>query len=164
MRHIGVDDTELVTTTEENNPAPSGSEKIVVGIDGSEGARVAIDWAISHARADDHIEIIHTWSEPIAVAEVGVVIDPRLFAEAAEAVLEAEMALVRDRRSDVHIDGRCVRGHSGTVLIDAAAKADMLVVGTRGRGGFIGLLLGSTSTYLAHHATCPLVIVPSSDR
>lgn len=157
-------DHSMVTNNTNPNSADSDGEKIVVGIDGSTGAHAAIDWALSHAQANDQIEIIHTWTDPAMPAEIGMAFDPQIFADSAAAVLDAEIELIRERNSDIQIEGRCIRGHPGSALIEAAKDADLLVVGTRGHGGFVGLLLGSTSTYLAHHATCPLLIVPSDDR
>lgn len=157
-------DHSMVTNNTNPNSADSDGAKIVVGIDGSTGAHAAIDWALSHAQANDQIEIIHTWTDPAMPAEIGMAFDPQIFADSAAAVLDAEMELIRERNSDIQIEGRCIRGHPGSALIEAAKDADLLVVGTRGHGGFVGLLLGSTSTYLAHHATCPLLIVPSDDR
>jgi nucleotide-binding universal stress UspA family protein len=59
----------------------------------------------------------------------------------------------------VRIEQKLLKGRSADTLIAAAEGADMLVVGNRGRGGFRGLLLGSVSQQIAHHATCPVVIV-----
>lgn len=66
---------------------------------------------------------------------------------------------------DKHPDGlrACVcEGHAAQVLIDASVGADMLVVGSRSHGGFVGLLLGSVSAYCAEHGQCPVVVVPSA--
>lgn len=143
------------------------ARKIVIGVDGSEDAQRAVDWALDQAGPEDHIEIIHTWNQPAAAAGIygaGYTFDPKPFAEAAEAVLEAEMDRLRDTNRNLdNVTARCVHGHPGTEMLRASEEADLLVVGTRGRGGFVGLLLGSTSTYLAHHAHCPLVIVPSKN-
>jgi len=83
--------------------------------------------------------------------------------ESAAAVLERELHLLQSRHHDLPpITVRAIHGHPGQALLEAAKDAELLVVGTRGHGGFAGLLLGSTSTYLAHHAPCPLVIVPAT--
>jgi nucleotide-binding universal stress UspA family protein len=137
-------------------------ERIVVGVDGSAISRRAIQWATSHAQQDDTIEVVHTWTRPVPVAEAGTSIDPMLLADSAAAVLEAEVDFARqDCDGGIPITGRTIEGHAGSALIKAAQDADLIVVGSRGRGGFTGLLLGSTSTYLAHHVECPLVIVRS---
>ena len=142
------------------------TQKIVVGVDGSEDAQVALDWALAHAGPNDHIEIVHTWNQPAAATGIygaGFAFDPKPFADSAEAVLEAEMERLRAGNANLaNVTSRCVQGHPGTEMLRASEEADLLVVGTRGRGGFVGLLLGSTSTYLAHHAHCPLVIVPNN--
>ena len=81
------------------------------------------------------------------------------FRKAAENAAAAAVERVRD--AGVDADGNVVEGQAADALIDAAAQADLLVVGSRGHGGFVGLLLGSVSGQCAHHSRCPLVIVPS---
>ena len=109
--------------------------------------------------------IIHSWQQPIMASEVGIAIDSSVLAESATAVLERELRLLRSEHPSLPaVTTRAINGHAGRALLDAALGADLLVVGTRGRGGFAGLLLGSTSTYLAHHSPCPLVIVPAPEQ
>ena len=76
-------------------------------------------------------------------------------AEARQAV--DEVLAERDTKPDVEFE--LIHEHEGMALIHASADADLLVVGSRGMGGFKGLLLGSTSTYCVHHAKVPVVVV-----
>lgn len=143
----------------------AAGERIVVGVDGSPDARQALEWAITHAGPTDTIDIVHTWHQPIMAVEAGMAIDSSVLAESAAAVLQRELHLLQSRLPDLPtITPRAINGHAGQALLEAAEGADLLVVGTRGHGGFTGLLLGSTSTYLAHHSPCPLVIVPAPEQ
>ena len=147
--------------TNENDSGSDG-KRIVVGIDGSPDARRALEWAVNHAGPADTIDIVHTWHQPLMAFEAGIVIDSDLSSESAAAVVERELHLLQSEHHHLPaITTRAIKGHPGQALLDAAKEADLLVVGTRGHGGFAGLLLGSTSTYLAHHTPCPLVIVPT---
>ena len=80
-----------------------------------------------------------------------------------EAAAERARSADPDRRLP-EIDASVGRGHPGRLLIEASSDADLLVVGSRGHGGFVGLLLGSVSTYAVHHAQCPVVVVPLRDE
>ena len=94
------------------------------------------------------------------------------FAPTADVLLEAEhhaeevlRAALARRAPDatVAIEALSVEGHPATVLVEQAREAEILVVGSRGRGAARSLLLGSVSQSLAHHAPCPLVIVPATE-
>lgn len=152
--------------TENREPIGRGdgqAQHVVVGVDGSSPSRQAIDWAIQHAASDDVVEFVYTRQQPATAAEAGAVTDPLMLVKGRNALLDREIEFVRSRYEVLpQLRGRVIEGPAGASLIDAAAEADLIVVGTRGRGNVAGLLLGSTSTYLAHHATCPLVIVPAS--
>jgi nucleotide-binding universal stress UspA family protein len=136
--------------------------RIVVGVDGSAGADRALAFALEEARlrgAD--VVVIHAWSFP-AVTYTPFGPGPLMSEtdlESAEAEI-VERALERVDTSGVQVSRKLVVGGSAPVLLEAAEDAELLVVGTRGHGGFAGLLLGSTSQHLAHHPPCPLVIVP----
>ena len=78
---------------------------------------------------------------------------------AAEDLLERALADVGDEAGDVEIERQVVQGAAAEVLVSAAAPGDLLVVGSRGHGGFAGLLLGSVSQQCVHHAACPVVVV-----
>jgi nucleotide-binding universal stress UspA family protein len=142
----------------------AGTGTIVVGIDGSEHGARALEWAIDEAKLRGaRLELVSAWHVPSAVY-MGPAVTPPIgesvesaFREVAEEVV-AEAA-ERARAAGVETGTRLEHGQAAEVLVDASADADLLVVGSRGHGGFAGLLLGSVSTQCAHHASCPLVIV-----
>jgi nucleotide-binding universal stress UspA family protein len=145
---------------------------IVVGIDDSDHARRALRWALDEARVRDaRVIATHAWGVPIVPYGPGVgavAIDAGEFEQAAHEAVDRMVGdvLSEEATSGVEVERRSVEGGAAGVLIDTARKenADLLVVGTRGHGGFTGLLLGSVSATLAHHTPCPLVIVPPEDR
>jgi nucleotide-binding universal stress UspA family protein len=79
---------------------------------------------------------------------------------AARNLLDACVDEARSADPDVDVQGELVEGRPAGALLEAARSADLLVVGSRGRGGFAGLLLGSISAQCVHHAPCPVVVVP----
>jgi nucleotide-binding universal stress UspA family protein len=139
--------------------------KIVVGIDGSEAAKNALRWALEEARLRSaEIVAMHAWEAPPAMPEPGpapgfdlVGILPEV-EEAGERLVKAVVEEVVGDDSDVTVEPVAIQGPAASVLVEAARDADMLVVGSRGHGGFTALLLGSVSQQLAHHAPCPLLI------
>ena len=141
-------------------------QRIVVGIDGSQGARRALEWAVAEAKLRDaHLVVIHAWLEPAAVAVGSVItaggVEPEIFEEAAERTVTEVLAAVDTTGLPQGIETHVVAGAPARAVLDASHGADLVVVGSRGHGGFTGLLLGSVSQQVAHHATCPVVIIPS---
>jgi nucleotide-binding universal stress UspA family protein len=142
----------------------TGSRTIVVGVDGSEHAERALNWAIEEAKLRGcRLNLVSAWHVPSSVYG-GVGFAPSLdqsveatFREVAEEVAKA--AADRARAAGVEAETTVQHGQAADVLIESAANAELLVVGSRGHGGFAGLLLGSVSAQCAHHALCPLVIV-----
>ncbi|MEO8697936.1 MAG: universal stress protein [Acidimicrobiales bacterium] len=137
---------------------------IVVGIDGSEGSRSALAWAWEEARRapDATVVAVAAWLSSVPASSpwfVGYDL-PLDLTEITAADLEATISAVAGERNDVEIERRIVCGSASAVLIAEGAVADMLVVGSRGLGGFKGLLLGSVSHQVVTHAPCPTVIVP----
>jgi nucleotide-binding universal stress UspA family protein len=127
--------------------------RIVVGVDGSEGAKKALAWAVEEARLrNSTIEAVRAWT----AGEFGTAQDIASFALKN---LEEDVAEVLGSASDVAVTAKVDQGSAGKVLIDHARDADMLVVGSRGRGGFTGLLLGSVSHQVAAHSGAPVVVV-----
>lgn len=140
---------------------------IVVGVDGSEVSQQALRWALDDAeRRGADVEAVHVYntaalyySEASIHADLGSLAD-RLREDAEDLVagMVAEAVTGRGDRSvtPVAIDAPNPAG----VLMDRAADADLLVVGTRGHGGFAGLLLGSVSHQCVSHPPCPVTVVP----
>jgi nucleotide-binding universal stress UspA family protein len=137
--------------------------RIVVGVDGSKGADAALAWAAEEARLRNaHLEVVHTIAYPITGGmPLTQEVDSQLIA-GAQAVLDDSIARA-DLEGTDH-EARFERGSAAVLLVEIAKGADLLVVGSRGRGGFVGLLLGSVSQQCAHHAPCPIVIVPAPDQ
>jgi nucleotide-binding universal stress UspA family protein len=143
---------------------------VVVGVDASEGANAALQWAVAEARLRKaRLRAVFAWTlsyprsdgygyliGPLDVPPYGGVSDQR---HAAEEVLERATAHLAPPPDGLELDREVVEGPGAEVLVDAAADADLLVVGSRGHGGFAGLLLGSVSQQCAHRAACPVVIV-----
>jgi nucleotide-binding universal stress UspA family protein len=147
---------------------------IVVGVDGSAGSLAALRWTLAEARfrgADVHV--VHAWMVPLldAVPEPWALGTPSLrpsedevhehLEATARKVLDAALAEARSADPGVEVQAQLAEGRAATALLAAGRGADLLVVGSRGRGGFTGLLLGSVSTQCVHHAPCPVVIVPA---
>jgi nucleotide-binding universal stress UspA family protein len=143
----------------------SQSHRIVVGVEGSGGAKAALRWAIAEAGYRNAIvEVITAYSNTYVPASPDfnyVPLDPLDLEEEVKRMQSAVVDEVLDEFTDNEVEVRRIilRGRASDTLIKAAVGADMLVVGSRGRGGFRGLLLGSVSQQIAHHGDCPVVIV-----
>jgi nucleotide-binding universal stress UspA family protein len=140
------------------------SELIVVGIDGSETSRLAARWAAHEAqlrRAE--LLLLSAWEIPsygFSFYDAGISEDLlKALRKKAEDNLAVGLDEVRDVARDVGVATKVVEGQAAGALIEASRGADLLVVGSRGLGGFRDLLLGSVSQQCADHAPCPVVIV-----
>jgi nucleotide-binding universal stress UspA family protein len=141
-----------------NGQAPTSRPRIVVGVDGSEQSTAALRWAGRLAPAlDCDIEAITAWQYVYATA-LGVSAEWSP-AQDAEKILDAAVdeAFPADRPAGLVT--RVREGHPSGVLIDASGGAQMLIVGSRGRGGFAAALLGSVSTACAEHGHCPVLVI-----
>ncbi|WP_285729799.1 universal stress protein [Nocardiopsis sp. ATB16-24] len=139
--------------------------RIIVGVDGSEPSVRALDFAFAQAEfAETELVAVSAWQPLVAFAAATGPIPPELFddataAEAARQALEEELADARLRHPGVAVSTRVVRAHPVVALLEEATPADLIVVGSRGRGGFRGLLLGSVSHSVLHGAKGPVAIL-----
>jgi len=142
---------------------PMAHDVIVVGIDGSEASKAALRWAVEEARLRHaRVQAVHAWWI-VPMLKPGGHLAPTASDWGAEDATERVRTFVTEtvgEQTEVEITPVAVQGEQASVaLVDAAKDADLLVVGSRGAGGFSGLLLGSISQQCAHHAPCPIVIV-----
>ena len=137
-------------------------ETILVGIDHSSNACDALRWALDHAAPDDQIIAIHVWHMPPIGGLEAVYLDPAPFEEGARlSAQDVVNDVLKDREVDAErVTLRVLAGHTSGTLIEEAQSADLLVLGSRGHGGFAGLLLGSVTRSVANHAPCPVVVIP----
>ena len=139
---------------------------ITVGIDGSHDAHLALEWAMQEAAARHvPLTVVTVHDVPVSGWTGNPIILPadepaleRAYQAAGDAVAKAAAALGEPKPPSVKV--RAVNGFPAQELIEASRDADLLVVGSRGGGGFARLLLGSISDHVMHHAYCPVVVVP----
>lgn len=137
---------------------------IVVGVDGSKCSHSALRFALDEARVRrTKLRIVAVWHVPLAAYGAGWAPPPPGLVEDAESaaaeVLAEALELVKADGASPEIESVVRGGQPASVLVEEAAEADLLVVGSRGRGGFRELMLGAVSQQCAHHARCPVVIV-----
>lgn len=133
----------------------STDSPVVVGVDGSEHARRALRWALHEAALRRAPVLAVHGGMPSTATATGA----GAFEQDARSVVDAEIVWARQEAPDQEVDGRAVTTGGPRALIDASSEASLVVVGARGRGGFTGLLLGSVSQQVAHHAECPVVVL-----
>jgi nucleotide-binding universal stress UspA family protein len=146
---------------------------VVAGVDGSPGARKALAWAVDEARLRGcSLRVVHAWMVPLidAMPEPWAIGSPPIgpsddevyehLVAGAKGVLDEALDEANRWAPELEIEGELVEARAAGALIAAAGDAELLVVGSRGRGGFGGLLLGSVSAQCVHHASCPVVVVP----
>jgi nucleotide-binding universal stress UspA family protein len=130
--------------------------RVIVGVDGSNASKRALRWAADYAVATGaHIEAIAVWEMPATYGWISGTVDESPI-EAAHHGLASVVAEVvgAEPRVELHV----ARGHAAHALVVASKRADLLVLGSRGMGGFKGLLIGSVSHYCVQHADCPVVV------
>ena len=149
-----------------SSSTPVEAPLVVVGVDGSPGSQHALDFALTEAGLRGaSVRAVCTWDYPVAVGS-GFVVPFEDLESGAAAVLADSLARATEdapaATPPVSTTVRC--GHASAVLVDEAKDAALLVVGSRGHGGFVGMLIGSISQGCVTHAPCPVVVVPAPAR
>ena len=136
---------------------------VLVGVDGSPSSRKALTWAA--AEAAEHgadLTVINVWQHTLPPPAGSVSVSERQVPEPSQHTPDELIAEIKDALGDdppVRVQPRVMQGNPARVLIEQSAEADLLVVGTRGHGGFAGLVIGSVSQHVAAYAECPVTVV-----
>jgi nucleotide-binding universal stress UspA family protein len=138
---------------------------VVVGVDGSQASEQALRWAVWEARLRGaQLAVVTAWTFPSPAGPASSPHDLETFSrEKARATLEGMLAAMDGETQGLHIDRVILEGVPAERLIELSHTADLLVVGSRGLGGFRELLLGSVSHHCATHAACPVVVIREGD-
>jgi nucleotide-binding universal stress UspA family protein len=135
------------------------SPQVVIGVDGSEQAQAALEWAASYAESTGaRLLAITAWEIPMTFGYYPIAIDVDFAADVASG-LDRSVARMRERHPGVRVEPRVLHDYAPRALVETAKDADLLVVGSHGRGLITGTILGSVSNYCVHHAHCPVVVV-----
>lgn len=141
-----------------SDSAPPTEERIVVGVDGSEASIDALHWAARQATLTGaELKVVIAWHFPVVSGDSPISTVPDWQTDAL-IVMDSLMKNAQLPEA-LRTSREVIDGHPAQVVTRAAAGADLLVVGSRGHGGFSGMLLGSVSDYVCAHAPCPVVVV-----
>ena len=136
---------------------------IVVGVDGSPGSRKALTWAAAEAAAHDaELVVVNVWEHTLMPPAGSVSVSERFVPDSSQRTADDLVQVIKDELGDdppVLVRPEVKQGRPAKVLIEESAGADLLVVGKRGHGGFVGLVLGSVSQHVAAYAKCPVTVV-----
>jgi nucleotide-binding universal stress UspA family protein len=140
---------------------------VIVGVDGSELSEAAVEYGLRAASdVGESLVAVHVWNQPAQLGPgvmLPVVYDPALVEQEERLVLAESMAGWAEKYPDVSIEAKVLRGHPVHCLVQEAAHARLLVVGSRGRGSVRSLVLGSVSHGVLHHAAGPVAVVHRTD-
>jgi nucleotide-binding universal stress UspA family protein len=135
------------------------SARIVVGIDGSPDSRLALRWAVAQAQLTGaEVEAITAWEVPLTILLLPTANESD-YADQATRILAETLDEVLGDDPPVAVHARALEGRAAKALTRQAHGADLLVVGTHGRGELPGMHLGSVASYCVHHAPCPVVVL-----
>lgn len=157
-----------VAVVRPDGPAPRASTgrtpRVVVGVDGSDPSRAALDWALDEARRRSAtLDVVHAWTPPYLYGyPYTAPLDPTPYESAAREVVDAMLA--EADTGGLNHPPHVLMGPGGGaagLIIDAAAGADLVVIGSRGHGPVRAALTGSVSDQVAQHAPAPVIVTPS---
>jgi len=136
---------------------------IVVGVDGSPGSRKALSWAAAEAAGHgSDLIVVNVWEHTLLPPAGSVSVSERYVPDPSQRTADDLVQVIKDELGDeppVFVQPVVKQGRPAKVLIEESADADLLVVGPRGHGGFVGLVLGSVSQHVAAYAKCPVAVV-----
>lgn len=137
-------------------------EHIVVGVDGSPDSLAALAWARDEAkRSGAKVTVVQAWEFTPLVVATEAPIDLRELKQATVEALDRNVADVFGADAS-NVERQVIEDLPARAILDAAKSADLVVMGSRGHGALKGVLLGSVSQKVLHHASCPVVIVPTT--
>jgi nucleotide-binding universal stress UspA family protein len=150
--------------SERTSSSAPGQRSIVVGVDGSPSSQLALRWAVDRAgQTGQPVHAVIAWDYPVMAGipvNYGIgQVDAGDWAGNSREILDETIRQTLTADEMARVEQHVVHGHPAKVLQEAAADADLLVVGCRGHGGFAGMLLGSVSQHLIAHAPCPVTVV-----
>lgn len=146
-----------VIVVREGTSAATGP--VLVGVDGSPSSTQALGFAVERAaQREAPLRVLRVW-EPPGERWVPPDFDPAEVTASERAAVETELAQWRESFPDLAVEIQVAPGNPAALLVEASREAQLAVVGTRGRGGLRGMLLGSVSQQLIHHARCPVAVV-----
>ena len=142
------------------------NRRIVVGVDGSPGSKTALRWALAQARISGAaVQAVAAWQDPVVYdGWVPTPADGDAIAASTKTILTNTVAEVTGTGGQpVDVRVAVAEGPAAQVLMTAAEGAELLVVGSRGRGGFAGMVLGSVSQHCVQHPPCAVAVIPGVD-
>ncbi|WP_066370258.1 universal stress protein [Herbidospora mongoliensis] len=144
-------------------PGPR-TDEVVVGVDDSPAAEPALAYAFEQARSRrSTLRAVRAWREPVYAYTPGITYDLEEIRTAQHAVVAGVLNPWRERYPEIKVVEDVRLGHPVTALVDAAEGADLLVVGSHGRGAVASAVLGSVSRGVLHHAGCPVAVVRAAE-
>ncbi|HTX85356.1 MAG TPA: universal stress protein [Streptosporangiaceae bacterium] len=143
-------------------PGGGPERRIVVGVDGSAPSKSALAWAVRQSRLTGAVvEAVIAWEFP-SVTGYPMLVSDVDWEDLAEQIVTDAIREVGSSAGHAEIHSKVVEGNAAQVLVDESAGAELLVVGSRGHGGFVEALLGSVGQHCVHHAKCPVVVIRDS--